>query len=107
MSTATTTDPHAIAHHEAHVPSDGQYILIALALAALTAIEVGLYYLKFTTPTLVGFFVLMIAKFSIVVGYFMHLRYDKPIVRRLFVGGLMLAMGVYFIFFFMFGVFHI
>jgi cytochrome c oxidase subunit 4 len=105
VSTATT-DPHAVAHHEAHVPSDGQYILIALGLAALTAIEVAIYYLKSSNAVLVAFFVLMITKFAIVVGYFMHLRFDKPVVRRLFIGGLCLAGGVYTIFFFMFGVFH-
>ena len=38
---------------------------------------------------------MMIAKFAIVCGYFMHLRFDNPIFRRIFVFGLVLAVVVY------------
>jgi hypothetical protein len=40
-------------------------------------------------------FPMMIAKFAIVTGYFMHLRYDHPLFRRVFIGGLVLAVAVY------------
>ena len=90
-----------------HHPGDLQYILIALALAVLTAIEVAIYYLKSNDLTIAVLLVLMACKFVIVVGFFMHLRFDSPVLRRLFTGGLLLAVTVYFIFFFMFGVFHI
>jgi hypothetical protein len=40
-------------------------------------------------------FPMMIAKFAIVCGWFMHLRYDNPLFRRVFVFGLVLAIGVY------------
>jgi hypothetical protein len=43
---------------------------------------------------------MMIAKFAIVCGYFMHLKYDNHIFRRVFTFGLMLATAVYFIMFF-------
>ena len=99
---------------EAHVsdaehtaPSDLQYIGIAGALAVLTAIEVGLYYLKHDTLTSVVLLLLMALKFVIVVGYFMHLKFDSPLLRRLFVGGLLLAMFVYIVALFMFGAFHV
>ncbi len=82
-------------------------MLIAVGLAVLTAIEVGLYYLKASTETAVSLLALMALKFSIVVGFFMHLRFDSPVLRRLFLIGLMLAVTVYFIIFFMFGFFHI
>jgi hypothetical protein len=39
----------------------------------------------------------MIAKFAIVCGWFMHLRYDNPIFKRVFVFGLLLAVTVYLI----------
>lgn len=87
--------------------SDGQYILIAVALAALTAIEVGLYYLKHDTATTVTLLVLMVLKFGIVVGWFMHLKFDSPVLRQLFVGGLVLAVSIYSVTLFMFGVFHV
>ena len=88
-------------------PSDGTYILIALALAVVTAVEVGLYYLKSSSLTTIVLLALMVLKFSIVVGYFMHLRFDSPVLRRLFIAGLTLAVFVYSYVFFIFGVFHV
>ena len=96
----------ALDSRHAH-PPDYVYVLIAVGLAALTAIEVGLYYLKASTLTAGVLLVLMALKFSIVVAFFMHLRFDSPVLRRLFIGGLTLAVSVYVIFFFMFGVFHV
>jgi cytochrome c oxidase subunit IV len=40
-------------------------------------------------------FPMMIAKFAIVCGWFMHLKFDNPIFRRVFVFGLVLAVVVY------------
>ena len=88
-------------------PSDGQYALIALALAALTAVEVGIYYLRSAHLTIAVLLVLMVIKFSVVVGFFMHLRFDSKVLRRLFIGGLTLAVSVYTILLFMFGIFHV
>jgi len=39
--------------------------------------------------------VLALVKFATVVGYFMHLKFDSRILRRLFVTGLILAVAVY------------
>ena len=102
-------DTELAAHESSHAghPGDAQYILIALALAVLTGVEVGLYYLKASTLTNVVLLLLMALKFSVVAGYFMHLKFDSPVLRRLFVGGLMLASTIYIIVFFMFGVFHV
>jgi cytochrome c oxidase subunit IV len=90
------------AHHEAHQkthPSDWTYIKVALLLGALTALEVSTYYLDdpSTTFLVAVLFPLMIIKFGIVVAYFMHLRYDNPLFRRVFVFGLVLAVVVYLI----------
>jgi cytochrome c oxidase subunit IV len=95
----------ALDERRAH-PPDSVYVLIALGLAALTAIEVGIYYLKSNYTTIGVLLVLMACKFAIVVGYFMHLRFDSPLLRRLFVGGLITAVTVYTIALLMFGVFH-
>jgi cytochrome c oxidase subunit 4 len=95
----------ALAERRAH-PPDSEYVLIALGLAVLTAIEVGLYYLRSNYTTIVILLILMAIKFSIVVGWFMHLRFDSPLLRRLFVGGLILAISVYTVLLLMFGIFH-
>jgi cytochrome c oxidase subunit IV len=81
--------------HRAH-PSDTQYILIALILAAITGIEVAVSYAKGLgyagNPVLL---ILAAAKFFIVVAFFMHLRFDNRILRRIFITGIVLAIVVY------------
>lgn len=108
----TTTAVSAAAEHEVDKtvhdhPSDLKYVKVAAILAAITALEVASYFWKdATTATLViVLFPMMIAKFAIVTGYFMHLRYDNPIFRRVFVFGLMLATAVFMIVFFAFDFF--
>ncbi|MEP7203690.1 MAG: cytochrome C oxidase subunit IV family protein [Ilumatobacteraceae bacterium] len=71
------------------------YIKVAAALAIVTGVEVGLYYLdlgKLFLPTLL---VLMVVKFVTVVSLFMHLRFDNRIFSWLFYSGLFLAVFVY------------
>jgi cytochrome c oxidase subunit 4 len=111
MTTALESDAElatdAALESRHHHPSDLEYILIALALAVMTAVEVGIYYLHSDSLTIVVLLMLMALKFSIVVGFFMHLRFDSPVLRRLFIGGLMLAGTVYTIVLFIFGIYHV
>ncbi|HET6773719.1 MAG TPA: cytochrome C oxidase subunit IV family protein [Acidimicrobiales bacterium] len=95
---AGPAEPDHEAHQHAH-PSDRNYIVVAVLLAAITALEVGTYFLEDPSTTLlvVALFPLMIAKFAVVCGWFMHLRYDNPLFKRVFVFGLSLAIGVYII----------
>ena len=93
---------------EGHHPSESQYIVIAAILAVLTAIEVALSYLKVGGSqgiTNGALLVLAAIKFTMVAMFFMHLRFDKPVVRRLFVGGLVLAICVYIAYLLTLGVF--
>jgi cytochrome c oxidase subunit 4 len=82
-------------HHE-H-PSDLKYIKVALVLGVLTAIEVALSYVEVggEKPTVALLLILAAVKFFIVVMYFMHLKFDHPWFRRLFVAGLALAAFCY------------
>jgi cytochrome c oxidase subunit 4 len=95
---AGPAEPDHEAHQHEH-PSDRNYIVVAVLLATITALEVGTYFLEDPSTTLlvVGLFPMMIAKFAIVCGWFMHLRYDNPLFKRVFVFGLSLAIGVYII----------
>lgn len=102
MATSVTHTDHDHPAHagEAHVghPPDSQYWKVFVLLFAVTAIEVGLYYFELPGPVNVNngaLGVLAILKFVVVVGYFMHLKFDSPILRRLFVTGLVLAVLVY------------
>ena len=78
-------------------PSDRSYVGIALILALITAAEVATFYLEdelgsFLVPILL---VMMVVKFAMVAGWFMHLRFDSNLFTRLFVSGIVLAVSVY------------
>ena len=81
-----------------HHPGPAEYVKVAIALAIATAIEVAIYYTGIPHPLLVALLLLAaFFKFTLVVLWFMHLRFDSPIFRRLFVTGLLLAISVYMI----------
>jgi cytochrome c oxidase subunit 4 len=84
----------AEAHHH---PTPRQYVQIAVLLAVLTGIEVGLFYTESIFGNLVvpALLVLAALKFGLVVGYYMHLKYEKRFLTRLFGGGFVLALMVY------------
>lgn len=101
-ATETHPDPQALPdeHVEAHGhqhPSDRQYVIIALILGAITALEVGTYFIEeaSTTFLVAALFPMMIIKFAVVCAYFMHLKFDNHLFRRVFVFGLVLAVAVY------------
>ncbi len=77
-------------------PGVRQYVEIGVILAAITALEVALYYVdlarQVTVPSLL---VLTAVKFALVVLWFMHLRFDSKWFRRLFLTGFALAALVF------------
>jgi cytochrome c oxidase subunit IV len=85
-------------HHVAH-PSPAQYIKIAVGLAALTAIEVGLFYVNNSLDlgwmNTAALLLLALLKFVIVIGWYMHLRFEKTVVSRFFAFGFVLAFTLY------------
>lgn len=81
-------------HHE-H-PSDFQYVMVALFLAVVTGAEVAVVYVESLEGLLVPILLVMaIVKFATVVLWFMHLRFDSRLFRRLFATGLALAIFCY------------
>lgn len=88
----------AAAHDSTHDhPSDGKYIKVALVLAVLTALEVATFYVEDELGSLLIplLLIMMVVKFFIVAAWFMHLRFDSRLFTRVFVAGLLLAVGVY------------
>lgn len=84
---------------EHHHPTPAQYWKIAAVLALLTAVEVGMFYID-REYDLGGFnaailLVLALLKFAIVVGWYMHLRFEKAMLNRFFTAGFVLAIGIY------------
>ncbi len=86
-----------LAVHDEHAhPSPLKYVGVAMILAAVTAVEVGLYYIDMPDMLLVSLLLgLAFIKFGMVAAYFMHLKFDGRLLRRLFVTGILLALSVY------------
>jgi cytochrome c oxidase subunit 4 len=82
------------------------YVLIAAVLAVITAVEVMVFYIEALKPVLVPVLLtLSAAKFTLVVGFFMHLRFDARLFRALFIGPLIVAVAVMMAMFLLYGVF--
>jgi len=78
----------ADAGHRPH-PTTRQYWEIALLLAVITAAEVAVTYIDALDAVVAPLLLVMaVAKFWIVVAFFMHLRFDKPLYRNLFLIGI-------------------
>jgi cytochrome c oxidase subunit 4 len=88
---------HGGAGHAAHGhPGPAKYVGIAMILAFITAVEVALYYLDMPNGVLVALLLgLAFIKFSMVAAYFMHLKFDSHLLRRVFITGIILAAVVY------------
>ena len=88
-----STDGHG--HDQVHDVSDWTYIKIAIALMILTAAEVAVSYMDIGAIMVPALLIMMAIKFMTVILYFMHLKYDNPLFRRLFYTGVLLAVFVY------------
>jgi len=88
---STTRDD---ATHEPAHPTWPQYRWVALWLVVLTVLEVWAYYMPAFVASrafLPSLLAMMAAKFSIVVAFYMHLKYDHRLFRKLFLGPLVIA----------------
>src|SRR3954447_23615874 len=85
-----------VAEEHAH-PGPRQYVLIAIVLVILTAVEVATSYLEghVNSNLLIATLALMAAvKFFLVAAWYMHMKQDSAVFRRLFVTGILLPTGV-------------
>ena len=89
--------------HEAHVEAHGgehppttirEYVLIGAVLTVVTAVELWCSYnVPILGSLLIPVLVLLSAfKFVVVVGMFMHLRFENGLLLRVFLAGLLLAL---------------
>lgn len=83
-------------HREKPHPTERTYVKVAFFLAVITAMEIAISYMNIAAGiTIAALLVLSLVKFTGVVAYFMHLKFDHPALRRPFVTGLILAGAVY------------
>jgi cytochrome c oxidase subunit IV len=79
-------------------PDPLQYVLVAVVLVVITALEIGVSYLEGSIPNgliITLLLVMAFVKFFLVASWYMHLRTDKPIFRNFFVLGIVAAILLY------------
>ena len=86
--------PRDSAEHEQHDhPGAMTYVMVALVLTVLTALEVAVFYIPALEVALLPILLtLTTAKFVLVVMFYMHLKMDSKIFTWVFVAPLFLAM---------------
>ena len=81
--------------HGAGHASVATYVKIAIVLSAVTALEVGVVFVRGLAPIIVPLLLGMAtAKFALVALFFMHLRYESRVLTTVFVGPLLIAIGL-------------
>jgi cytochrome c oxidase subunit 4 len=92
------TGQHPVTAEEHSHPGPRQYVLIAVVLVILTGVEVATSYLEGTVNSnllIVALGIMAAVKFFLVAAWYMHMKQDSRVFRRLFITGLTLASIVY------------
>jgi len=90
-------EPHTVsAHASGGHATVKTYVNVAIILGIITAIEVTTLYVPGIPNVLLvsSLLAMSVVKFFLVVGFFMHLKYDSGIMRALFVGPLIIAICI-------------
>jgi cytochrome c oxidase subunit 4 len=82
---------------EHHHPTPRQYVLIAVVLVVITAVEIATSYIDtgHSNLIIVALFVMAAIKFFLVAAWYMHMKTYQPFFRRVFVVGMIGAGIVY------------
>lgn len=76
-------------------PGYGTYIIVAVVLTVITALEVAIFYIPALSAALVPLLLtLSVGKFALVVMFYMHLKHDSNLFTAVFVAPLSLAIIV-------------
>lgn len=89
----TSAEHDATAHQH---PSEFTYIKVAIVLSIITLIEVAIWYIESVSGILVPALIILSAvKFFLVLGFFMHLKFDDRKLTWIFAFALIVSMSVY------------
>ena len=89
-------------HDVAHDDSKGQYFWVWAGLLVLTAVEVWLGYKQVFEPKLMleVLLALSVVKSALIIGYFMHLKFERALMRWLLVLSVTACFIIMYCFFF-------
>lgn len=73
-------------------PQSTEYVVLAVILGGITALEVAVYYQEPLRAVIIPILLVLSAlKFALVVMFYMHLRFDHRMFSGFFVSGLAVA----------------
>jgi cytochrome c oxidase subunit 4 len=82
------------------------YLAVAAVLTIITIVEVGVFYVPAFKNVLAPMLLTLSAgKFALVVMFYMHLKFDKPLFRLVFILPLVIAVAVIVSLLLLYGVF--
>ena len=90
-------DGAAVARAHGGHPTVSEYIIVGIVLAAITTVEVALFYVESINHNIMVIILMVLSavKFMLVVGFFMHLKSDQSILSVFFFGAFALAFAVF------------
>ena len=97
MAEITNTVGDESTHEEVHTghPTPITYFKVAMILSALTAVEVGVFYIESLGHGIIPILLVLSGmKFALVAMFYMHLKYDSRLFSSFFFGGFVLAITV-------------
>src|SRR2546425_9470104 len=85
-----------------HDEGKGQYFWVWSALLILTAVEVALAYNQVFQPVrmLEVLIILSVIKSALIIGYFMHLKFEKALMRWMLMASVVACFIIMYFFFF-------
>ena len=90
-----TSQEHRLGQAEAAHPTPFTYLMVAISLSAITAVEVGVFYITDLGHGIIPVLaVLSGVKFALVAMFYMHLKYEHKLFTTLFFAGVALAVAV-------------
>jgi cytochrome c oxidase subunit 4 len=84
-----------VSHHAHALPGPALYLKLAVILGIFTIVETATYYIHINeTIITLALLIFMVCKFVIVVGYYMHLKFDHSLLLAVFGFGMAVALSV-------------
>lgn len=78
-----------VSHHAHELPGPATYLKLAVILGIFTIIETATYYIHISELIItLALLVFMTCKFVIVVGYYMHLKFEHSLLPAVFAVGI-------------------
>jgi len=100
--------PNVVDSGHADHPSALTYFKVAIVLCLLTVLEVVVFLFEWLSYGIIPVLaILSVAKFYLVIMFYMHLKFDHKLFSTLFLTGLFLAIGVIFALMALFRWFHV